>query len=69
MTGSDSWSVRSMLPNGVFRNNIKRQSLKTLLSQMGSTKVQSKTWRKKHGIFTPWGTGEASQCRTILECL
>lgn len=64
-----NWRVRSMLPNDIFRNSINGQSLKTLLSQMGSKKVQSSAWRKKHGIFPPCGTAEASQYKTILERL
>lgn len=58
-----------MLPNDIFRNSINGQSLKSLLSQMGSKKVQSNTWRKKHRIFTPCGTAEASQYKTIPEHL
>lgn len=64
-----NWSIRSMLPNDVFRNSIKGQSWKMLQSQMGSKKGQLNAWRKKHGTFTPCVAADTSQHETTLERL
>lgn len=47
-----------MFTNDVFRNSINGQSLKMLLSNI---------WLKKHGLFTPCGTAEATYNKPILE--